>query len=67
MYILGCSAIQKHMLQFKRFEGILNRKWLLSCRNNDISYKDARAGKNHDFLKKSHDFFYFFYLNRLFI
>ena len=25
------------------FEGIMNRKWLLSNRNNDISYRDARG------------------------
>ena len=35
----------QNMLQFKRFglyfEGILNRKWLLSYRNNDINYRDA--------------------------
>ena len=34
------------MLQLKcfglYFKGILNRKWLLSHRNNDISYRDAR-------------------------
>ena len=37
----------KNMLQLKRFglyfEGILNRKWLLSYRNSDISYRDARG------------------------
>ena len=38
----------KNMLQLKRFglyfKGILNRKWLLSHRNNnDISYRDARG------------------------
>ena len=36
--------IFENMLQLKRFgiyfEGILNRKWLLSYRNNDISYRD---------------------------
>ena len=35
------------MLQLKRFgldfEGILNRKWLLSYRYSDISYRDARG------------------------
>ena len=39
------SEIFKNMLQLKRFglylEGILNRKWLLSYKNNDISYRDA--------------------------
>ena len=33
--------------QLKRFglyfEGIWNRKWLLSYRNSDISYRDARG------------------------
>ena len=37
----------ENMLQLKRvglyFEGILNRKWLLSYRNSDISYRDARG------------------------
>ena len=37
----------KNMLQLKRFglyfEGFLNRKWLLSYRNNYISYLDARG------------------------
>ena len=37
----------KNMLQLKRvglyFEGILNRNWLLSYRNSDISYRDARG------------------------
>ena len=28
---------------FLYFEGILNRKWLLSYRNNGISYRDARG------------------------
>ena len=35
------------MLQLKRFglyfKGIMNRKWLLSYRNKDISYRDARG------------------------
>ena len=35
------------MLQLKcfglYFEGILNRKWLLSYKTNDISYRDARG------------------------
>ena len=25
------------------FEGIMNRKWLLSYRNNGISYRDAKS------------------------
>ena len=37
----------ENMLQLKRFdlyfEGTLNRIWLLSYRNNDISYRDARG------------------------
>ena len=43
------GEIFENMLQLKRFglyfEGILNRKWLLSytCRNSDISYRDARG------------------------
>ena len=42
---LDPGEIFKNMLQLKRFciyfKGILNRKWLLSYRNNDISYRDA--------------------------
>ena len=44
---LAPGKIFKNMLQLKRFglhfEGILNRKWLLSYRNSDISYRDARG------------------------
>ena len=44
---LASSEIFKNMLQLKRFglyfEGIMNRKWLLLYRNNDISYRDARG------------------------
>ena len=44
---LAPGEIFKNMLQLKRiglyFEGILNRKWLLSYRNSDISYRDARG------------------------
>ena len=44
---LAPGEIFKNILQFKRsglyFEGILNRKWLLSYRNSDISYRDARG------------------------
>ena len=46
---MGYSAtgeIFENMLIMKRFglyfEGNMNRKWLLSYRNNDISYRDAR-------------------------
>ena len=45
MGYLAPGEIFENMLQFKRFgsyfEGILNKKWLLSYRNNDISYRDA--------------------------
>ena len=47
---MGYSAtgeIFENMLKLKRFglyfEGIMNRKWLLSYRNNDISYRDGRG------------------------
>ena len=44
---LASSKILENMLKLKRFglyfEGIMNRKWLLSYRNNDISYRDARG------------------------
>ena len=44
---LALGEIFENMLRLKRvglyFEGILNRKWLLSYRNNDISYRDARG------------------------
>ena len=44
------GAIFENMLQLKRFglhfQGIMNRKWLLSYRNNDISYRDARGFKS---------------------
>ena len=46
MGYLATSEIFENMLQLKRFglhfEGIMNRKWLLSYRNNDINYRDAR-------------------------
>ena len=42
---LAPGEIFENMLQLKRFvlyfEGILNKKWLLSHRNNYISYRDA--------------------------
>ena len=45
MGYLAPGEIFENMLQLKRFglyfEGILNKKWLLSYRNNDISYIDA--------------------------
>ena len=44
---LAPGEIFENMLQLKRFglyfEGILNRKWLFSYRNSDISYRDARG------------------------
>ena len=46
MGYLATREIFENILQLKRlglyFEGIMNRKWLLSYRNNDISYRDAR-------------------------
>ena len=45
MGYLATGEIFENMLQLKRFglyfEGIICRKWLLSYRNNDISYRDA--------------------------
>ena len=45
---LAPDEIFENMLQLKRFglyfEGILNRKWLLSYRNSDISYTEMRGG-----------------------
>ena len=42
---LALGEIFENMLQLKHFflyfEIILNRKWLLSYRGNDISYRDA--------------------------
>ena len=47
MRYLAPGEIFKNILQLKRFgshfERILNSKWLLSYRNNDISYRDARG------------------------
>ena len=47
MGYLATGEIFENMLQLKRFglsfEGIMNRKWLLSYRNNDIRYRDARG------------------------
>ena len=47
MGYLATGEIFENILQLKRFglyfEGIMNsRKWLLSYRNNNISYRDAR-------------------------
>ena len=45
MGYLATGEFFENMLQLKRFslyiEGIMNRKWLLSYRNNDISYRYA--------------------------
>ena len=45
MGYLAIGDFLENMLQLKRFslyfEGIMNRKWLLSYINNDISYRDA--------------------------
>ena len=47
MGYLATGETFENMLQLKRFglyfEGIMNRKWLLSYRNNDISYRYARG------------------------
>ena len=44
---LASGKIFENMLQLKHFglhfEKILNRKWLLSYRNSDISYRDAKG------------------------
>ena len=44
---LATGEIFENMLPLKRFglyfEGIMNKKWPFSCRNNDVSYKDARG------------------------
>ena len=44
---LASSEIIDNMLQLKRLglylDGILNRKWLLSYRNNDVSYREAKG------------------------
>ena len=49
-YIATCEIFE-NMIQLKRFglyfEGIMNRKWLLSYKNNDISYtRDAMGFGN---------------------
>ena len=47
MAYLATGQILENLLQLKHFglyfEGIINSKWLLSYRNNDISYRDARV------------------------
>ena len=45
MWYLSPGEIFDNMLQLKRFginlERILNRKWLLSYRNGDITYREC--------------------------
>ena len=47
MGYLATGEIFENMLQMKRFgiyfEEIMKRKWLLSYRNNYISYRDAKG------------------------
>ena len=47
MGYLATREFFENVLQLKRFglyfERIMNTKWLLSYRNNDISYRDARV------------------------
>ena len=47
MGYLATGEIFENKLQLKGFglyfEGIMNSKWLLSYRNNDIGYKDGRG------------------------
>ena len=49
MGYLATGEIFENMLQLKSFglyfEGIMNRKWLLSYRNDDISYRAMRPEK----------------------
>ena len=46
MRYLATAKIFENMLQLNCFglcfEGILNKNWLLSYRNNDISYRGSR-------------------------
>ena len=48
MGYLATGEMFENMLQLKGFglyfEGIMNRKWLLSHRNNDISYRGEMLG-----------------------
>ena len=47
MWYLAPREIFENMIQLKQFglnfKRILNRKWLLSYRNSDISYRDAKG------------------------
>ena len=50
MGYLATSEIFENMIQLRGFglyfEGIMNRKWLLSYRNNDISYRNEMLGSS---------------------
>ena len=47
-YLIATGEIFENMLQLKGFglyfEGVMNRKWLLSYKNNDIRYTDRMLG-----------------------
>ena len=51
MEYLAPGEMFENMLQLKRFgiyfESNLNRKWLLSYRNSDISYREAIGIRGH--------------------
>ena len=51
MWYFAPGEIFENILQLKRFglnfERILNRKWLLSYRNGDISYKECWGVQGH--------------------
>ena len=48
MGYLASGETFENMLQLKGFglyfDGVMNRKWLLSYRNDDISYRDEMFG-----------------------
>ena len=48
MGYLATGEIFENMLQLKgfglHFKGIINRKWLLSYRNNGVSYREEMLG-----------------------
>ena len=50
MRYLASGEIFEKMLHLKGFglyfEGVMNKKWLLSYRNNDISYRDEMLLRN---------------------
>ena len=51
MWCVAPGEIFENMLQLKRFglnlERILNRKWLLSYRNGDITYRECYGIQGH--------------------